>query len=455
MANIRSKIENALLDRKGAKRRREAERKRRQKLREQKGLKRGLLFRFARVLLMVTGAALLIFPAVVIAHPISYIPLMTTVLLVGSSWAYLQVLRRSLRVSVAWGQSGSSCERGESSQLRLQLANSSRLPFPRIELMFYVTDLFGEYDETQKLSCALGSRETTELGFGVTFAHLGTYRAGVSEVVIHDLVGLFSVRLKETAERAVTVRPRRVDLGESGDLFATPDEARSSLRPVPADDMDYASVRDYHFGDPLKTVHWKLSARRPGGGLYTRVFEAHVNPSLCIVLDSYAPAFDAEELMCLFDGMVEIAAALSAQARRAGIDAEVRYSARDGSRAHCHITGRADADALVENLRRITPVEDQHVANVAAAEEMFRHAGGPHGFSNIVMVTSRIDSRLIQAACEVGAQRRAITFYAAVPRSLEGKERERHIAPLHALEPSAVPYYLVESNERFTEVVCK
>ena len=404
-----------------------------------------------RAVLGVVLVLALVVPVVFLSSPISYIPLIATLLLVAVSWVYLQVLRRSLTVSVA--NMSTSCERGQKSALGVSLLNKSGLPFSRIELEFFVTDLFGGYDDVRTVTCALGGKESLQISFDVTFSHLGSYAAGVSRVVVHDLLGLFSASLTEGARRAVVVRPRSVRMGDASLTRAIIDDSKSALRPISADDVDYSSVRDYNFGDPLKTVHWNLSARMPEGSLFTRLYEAHVNPTLSIIVDPYAPEWGEEDLMSLFDGIVEVTATLAAQARASGVEADIRFLDRAGEPAQARLAAMKDADELIRDMLRITPVAEGD-ARSFAVEEMLRSCGmQSHGSGNVALVTSRPDAGLVATLVEItGRQRNAMEFL-AVPRGLEGKDRDRFTAPLNRLGAVGAPYYFVESNQLSTEVM--
>jgi uncharacterized protein (DUF58 family) len=407
--------------------------------------------RVGRTLLVLCAILVLVLPVLLIAHPISYVPLLVAVLTVLLSGVYLQVLRRSLTMSVS--QMSSSCERGQQTDLTVDIASASVLPFPRIEMEFFVTDLFGDYDDVRQLTCALGPRESSTLDFDVRFVHLGTYRAGIDHVVLHDLLGLFSSRMGDVASRSVVVRPRKVSMSSVATVLVVPDESHQMLRPVASDDTDYASVREYHYGDPLKTIHWNLTSRSPNATMYTRLYETYVNPALAIVVDSYSPDLEAEDLMSLFDGMVECAASLSEQVRQAGIDVEIRYVDREGSPATTRLASMSDADDLVMGMLRITPAAGAG-ANAATTETMLRAAGlQSHGFGNIALVTSRLDAGLLTALTEIRMRRRNVMLFVAVPRELEGRERESFLAPTRRLDAVGIAHYVVESTEVETKVV--
>ena len=407
--------------------------------------------RIGRIVLFVVAAALLVLPPCLIAHPIAYVPLLSAVLMLVVSWAYLQVMRRSLSVSVAG--MASACERGHASQLSVTLSNRAPLPCARVQMDFFVTDLFGDYDGVRTVACSTRARDDVDVDFDVLFAHVGTYHAGVTNVVVYDLLGLFSAKLSDGARRQVTVRPRKMSLGAANAMTAVPDESRRSLKPVAADDVDYANVREYRFGDSLKTIHWNLTARDPGHTMFTRLYETYVNPSLTVVLDSCGPDVEAEELMSLMDGIVEVAVALCEQARVSGIDAEVRYVNRAGRDATGHLVSTFDAVNLVTDMMRITP-EREAGAVATQAEELLRRSGlRSQGSGNIALVTSRVDPGQIATLAEVAMARRNAMAFVAVPRGLAGREREKHLGPLLQLSGVGGAWWAVESNEIASEVV--
>ncbi len=78
------------------------------------------------------------------------------------------------------------------------------------------------------------------------------------------------------------------------------------------------SARPYRWGDPIKNVHWRTSARL--GSLYTRELEqSEGKESVVLVLDNRPEYWEAER----FESAVEAAAALFFYGQRRGIDIAV------------------------------------------------------------------------------------------------------------------------------------
>lgn len=385
-----------------------------------------------------------------LASPISYVPLTALLVALAASFAYLQILKRGFSFSEQ--QMIDSCERGHEVGMRVVLSNRTPLPFPRIDMAFFITDLFGAYDASRSMTVNLGPRETRSYDFDASFSHLGRYEAGVESIVIHDLLGLFTARIENTRRRSVVVRPRVFDFHQADISEAGEEESANPVKTVTDDSADYASVREYHYGDPLKTIHWNLSARSIDGTLYTRLFELNVSPTLRIVMDPFSAAQGSEVLMELFDAIVEATASLSRTALGSGIECSIAYLDRKLEPATTKLLSDADADELVLDLKRIECVEQaQDRADLPI--EMLRSEGcGPGASSNIAFATSRIDARISTALTDIAARHRNPILLLAVPASLAGHEREEFLAPARHLSLMGIPCIVVESDEHETRV---
>lgn len=401
--------------------------------------------RIAKALLLVGALLACGVPVALIAHPVSYVPLLTVLIVVALSFAYLQVLKRTF--SYDESQMADSCERGQDVGLSVTVTNRSMLPHPRVEVALYISDLFGEYGALHTMTVPLGPRETTTFDFDARFAHLGRYTAGVDHVTLFDLLGLFSARIDNATRRRVIVRPRLFDLVDVDVSNADEQAEVSMLKPVTSDNADYASVREYRYGDPLKTVHWSLSARSADGTLYTRLYETYVNPSLAIVIDPFAESGDPEELMSLFDGVVESAASLSHFARSQGVECTIRYLDRNLDPASACLASSSDADELVLDAHRITPLSESGM-RAAIPIDMLRAEGiGQQGASNVAFATARLSEDIVAAIVEIAGQRRNPILLLTVPARLVGRERAAYLAPLSRLAQMGIPYFVFESTE--------
>lgn len=419
--------------------------------RRQAGKATSRISRILRVVLIVIGIALLVVPVLLLAHPVSYIPLIVALLTLVISGVYLHIVARS--VSVTLSGSSLSCERGSEAGFAIQLSNRSFLPVPRVELSFFMTNLFGDVGDERTMAFALSPFQTTEAYFDATFEHLGKYQAGIRQVKTYDLLGLFSHTRVDGTLNDVLVRPAKVTLSGVAATQVMPDESQHMLKPIASDNEDYSSVREYQHGDPLKTVHWNLSSRMPSGKMFTRLYEEYVNPSLVIVLDSFCPDYDDETRMSLFDGIIECAAALCVQAQMNGVEAEVRFLGNDMEKEAAHLANEDDVISFIGRVHRVI-AESESDGGTSEVEDMLRGAGlQTHGFGNVAFITSRADDACLQVLTSIRMRRRNAMAFVAIPRDLEGRERDDFWAPFLGLESVGINCYSVESTPLGTEVM--
>lgn len=118
--------------------------------------------------------------------------------------------------------------------------------------------------------------------------HRGRWPVAPHTLMMQDIFGLFNLPLVRRGKRyplpiGLSVYPRIHDL-------RVPDQSVSSsegfaaavIRHATSGDL-FGDTRQYQIGDPMRRIHWKLSAR--SGELQVRQFEAQENPRVLIVMD--------------------------------------------------------------------------------------------------------------------------------------------------------------------------
>lgn len=411
--------------------------------------RRSLPRRVARVVAIVLCAVLVCLPAALCATAAAYIPALSILLVLVASAIWLAVIRRSVTVEVE-ALAGGQVERGSTCTFVVRMRNASRLPAPRVEASCYVTDLFGGVDSTTVVAAALGPKGTAENIVDVRLPHLGSFSCGVSRAVAHDLVGAFSSEVPcEGAEAQVTVTPRAMDVGSPELDTSAADDSVVKFRPVLSDDMDYAGVREYRFGDPMKSVHWNLSSRDPRGELYTRLYEANVTPSLAIVLDGGAAPYDNDGLMSVLDGTVEASCALYEDSMKRGIDTGMAYETADGLQGAWRGGDGAD---LVGDVARPSSAAG---AGVESLETLASVCMSNHGAGNVCWVSSRVPREAVELLMGLRMRRRHPMVLVVVPAGDDPeneKTREAALKDARSLSANGIAWRAVVSNEQETRL---
>ena len=218
------------------------------------------------------------------------------------------VFRASATLEVASHASTERVQRGEDVTLSVQVKRRGWIPLAPMWLeLSGVNGANSTASGTQMMQLRPGRSQALELTFHA--AHVGAIHPGVQSVMLSDFFGVCTIRQKPNMDggellvlpQLFDIAPLRLSSGEMG----TEAMARAS-----EDVTNPTDVRTYQPGDPMKKIHWKLSARKQEA--LVRRFEDPVQPDALVLLDCAEPPkqADSEEDADLRDALIETAASV-------------------------------------------------------------------------------------------------------------------------------------------------
>lgn len=217
----------------------------------------------------------------------------------GLFFKYLQVLEPQAGV------------KGENVALTLQVHNDYLLPIAHIKLFYQTID--SQLTGTPvSFSAMLLPRQHSVHSLEIHCRFRGRWDVGLTHVELMDPFGLFRLRLKvkwflSHKDLSLLVRPRVLPIA-SLPLRQRNDEGLLESLPRPSADIAmYSDIRKYRAGDPLKRVHWKLTARQRE--LMVKNYEETALPDLLLYVDTKASGLPRLEQLTLEDTVVECATA--------------------------------------------------------------------------------------------------------------------------------------------------
>lgn len=220
--------------------------------------------------------------------------------------------------------------------------------------------------------------------------HVGTMCADLSGWVFSDIFGLFEVRRRCGSLQECLVLPREFEVEPL--RFLSSDDGRTLPNRTSEDLSSPDDTRAYRAGDPLKRIHWKLSARRRS--LTVRSYETPAPPDTLILMDCTlpgAPDETPENRAVLRDTLCETA--LSVAMIQGGSDSPVRMPFYGEQTAEFYMgAGRQDTLALLPELLARQPFEGgTEFARVLNLElRRMRRTGAT------VIITSRLDAQVVE-----------------------------------------------------------
>lgn len=188
-------------------------------------------------------------------------------------------------------------QRGEELFWRLEGKSALGLPLGWVGVTVEtVNELTGETSQEKTRWFLPGEGGTAELA--VPSGHCGLLTGRMVRAWAADSLGLFRLPLRRGGEAQCWVEP----IPRSRDLPPLPEEEAPGVRPRPGggpgEDYD---PREYRPGDPLHSIHWKLSAKRDA--LVTRETLETVRPNPLLTFDCFGRPEELDALLDLLSGM--------------------------------------------------------------------------------------------------------------------------------------------------------
>lgn len=152
-----------------------------------------------------------------------------------------------------------SVSRGEEGQWTLSVEHRMGLPIPRLLLRLESRNLFTGQREKRRLVLS-GLVRRKPMARPADTGHCGLLEFKVTKVRVYDYLGLFSIRrpLPEPARslcQPLPIDPGPLNIPEGQGVRLSPTgTAKRGL----GEDYD---LREYRPGDPMRSVHWKLSSK--------------------------------------------------------------------------------------------------------------------------------------------------------------------------------------------------
>ena len=292
---------------------------------------------------------------------------------------------------------------GEEVQLEVEVANRKLLPLPWIqiddEMPEEVTLLKGKTGPSHKATRVVLSNllslwwyHRIKRRYPIRCLQRGYFAFGPARVQSGDLFGFFKREMEVPQVNYLMVYPRILPLEKLGIPSKQPlGDIRT--RHIFEDPILTLGVRDYHFGDSLKRIHWKTTART--GKLQTKVFEPTTTVDVGIFLDvrTMVPplwGFIPELLELSIAAAASISNYAVAQGYRVGL--YVNQSKRFSSES-IRIAPSQHPDQLLHMLEALAQV---HPLETIAIEKLIQResSGLPWG-STMVIVTAALTDALL------------------------------------------------------------
>ena len=331
--------------------------------------------------------AVCLIPAIIINTPIAYVPLAFLVILSLISVLYTLASACFFRLA-AEAPGLRRYERETESSCKITVTNRGPFLLPHITLELCVESQQGFPPVVSERRIMLRPLAQLELNLPVRFPHIGRYVIKVGRVHFHGLLGVFSFSIRPRWSSPVHVTPKlfsmhSLSINTSRAAFAVDFSA-----PRKISGGEYSDVRQYSAGDPIKNIHWKLSAHT--AEYITRLFRTDAVSGVAIYLDlCYPMQLKPEDMANVNDCTVESAYSLAAHALERGYIVNLIYS--HSNSPAIAVPRRFDELTLAAYSMPPVSLSERYPIELLVSENSNHMAA----LDNIIVLTPTVSDRLI------------------------------------------------------------
>lgn len=178
--------------------------------------------------------------------------------------SFLLLLWQQRKVDVRLGIPMKVAERGQKFQVRADILNRNIFPVGKVQIFLAYGENQLTAREKRRVSMEDVPRGESVITEIITIHRSGYYEFLVKRVRIYDPFGIFYVSIRRKAKAHSMILPKLeevpVKLGEGVKHFYGEtmdyDEDQPGMDP-----SEVFGIREFHDGDKLQRIHWKLSAR--------------------------------------------------------------------------------------------------------------------------------------------------------------------------------------------------
>jgi len=198
--------------------------------------------------------------------------------------------------------------KGDIVKFSVRITNEDFFLYPYIKAIFVGEETVFE-KQVQSINFSLLPNSRKTYTFDLECKYRGEYEIGLKYFEIMDLLGIFRLRYNVKEMKRVVVYPKITNLDYFDLRTNYIAESRNILDTFQEDMTSISNIRTYAYGDTLKKIHWKLTAKK--GELMVKEFQNTSEAGVVIILDLFRYGFDLETNTIMEDKVIECCVCLA------------------------------------------------------------------------------------------------------------------------------------------------
>lgn len=176
-----------------------------------------------------------------------------------ASLIYALICRASVKLYMI--SDTATTEKNRPAEYDFRLINESVFPCPFIDAYIKLPQTNSVRTAERCVKVSMAPLSDYEITNEISFRFRGTYEIGVSCLYIYDFFKIIRVKSEIFSYTTVYVLPRKLVIDEDGAQSVSDSASKTKKASNSYEKIEVSDIRDYRLGDPLKSIHWKLSSK--------------------------------------------------------------------------------------------------------------------------------------------------------------------------------------------------
>ena len=307
---------------------------------------------------------------------------------------------------------------GDEVEITLNIQNRSFFSIPYMIVKRHVIEESGDNYDGEALSLGVNGEEF--LKYKIKFYHRGIYDLDDFEVFISDYFNIFTLSKKEKSHSKVIVYPKiycivKDDYSGGFNLLDTQNSHDTSME----DMHDVREMRRYVYGDSVKRINWKLSAKT--GNLIVKNYNYRSGKECFIFLDMNKENYVLDLKGIMEERLIDFTESII---KEFSINIDV-YSVYINNSPPCEIKINSHKD-----IQRINEyfLENKSCGEISMGKYMINIIDERFLGKQFIIIVGKITQEFIDSLLIIrGISRHICIFYLIAEEKLRYKLKEEHI----------------------------
>lgn len=331
--------------------------------------------------------------------------------------------------------------KGEKVTYTLEINNKGIIMIPYVTIRFLEGS--GEITKQKDIrNISLGPLSNRTFCYELTYNYRGSYDLGVRSIQFQDFLGIFRLTRKHSKPVNVVVKPKLITLDHFALTSYNFADQISSQTGMYEDVSNIEHIDPYNYGDSLKKVHWKLTAKV--NELMIKKYSSMAASSVTLVVDLNKTRLSHNHI-AVEDKHMEAVVAILWHCIHKGVSVKLVYY--DGQMQTFNCNNLVDFEMGYQILATIEFSQTVELSNILNNQMNERIQQ-----SDLILSTSNLDDALYQALSRQKSAGYSVRVVYIQPEAITEQKKLDVERIISALTASEIRVYTINISDDISKL---